>query len=173
MGTSKVRARDMARFFLALIALLSLAGLSEAHGHGKKTVINRDHVSKVARKLIVYTENSTDPVQDAIDLAIAAVSGQEVCEEGDADCAFTTTADVMGDTDKMWLIMCGSFVFLMQMGFAMLEAGTVTDKSVQNILVKNGCDACLGAIIWWALGYAIAYDGDGGNGFIGGGDAGA
>ena len=44
----------------------------------------------------------------------------------------------------------------MQCGFALLEAGTVRAKNTKNILLKNMLDACVGALIWWSIGYMIA-----------------
>ena len=59
----------------------------------------------------------------------------------------------------------------MQAGFAMLEVGSVRKKNSKNILVKNFMDACIGAIMWWAMGYAIAFGTDNDrNRFAGGGD---
>jgi Amt family ammonium transporter len=62
-------------------------------------------------------------------------------------------------------VVCGFMVFFMQCGFALLEAGTVRAKNTKNILLKNMLDACVGALIWFSIGYMIAYDT--GNGFIG------
>jgi len=59
-----------------------------------------------------------------------------------------------------------SLIFFMQAGFAMLEAGIVHPKNVTNILFKNMIDASLAALIFWAIGYGVAY-GDTGGGFIG------
>merc|ERR1719461_1038500 len=55
----------------------------------------------------------------------------------------------------------------MQLGFAMLEAGSVSRRNVQNILFKNLMDACLGAVIWFSLGFGVAYGKDGDNEFAG------
>jgi ammonium transporter, Amt family len=49
-------------------------------------------------------------------------------------------------------------VFMMQSGFAMLCAGSVRQKNVKNIMLKNLLDACGGAIGFWSVGYAFAYD---------------
>ena len=44
----------------------------------------------------------------------------------------------------------------MQAGFGLLEAGSGRTKNTKNILLKNLLDACIGAIVWWAWGYAVA-----------------
>jgi len=49
----------------------------------------------------------------------------------------------------------------MQCGFAMLCAGSVRQKNVKNILLKNLLDACGGAIGFWSVGYALALGGGG------------
>ena len=58
--------------------------------------------------------------------------------------------------DVLWLMVCGFLVFFMQCGFALLEAGTVRAKNTKNILMKNLLDACVGALIWWSIGYYVA-----------------
>ena len=68
--------------------------------------------------------------------------------------------------DSFFLIIMGIVVFLMQCGFAFLEAGSVRSKNTVNILIKNMLDCLIGGVAYWAVGYAVAY-GDGGNGFIG------
>ena len=71
--------------------------------------------------------------------------------------------------DCFWLFFGGCLVFFMQAGFALLEAGSIRAKNTKNILIKNSLDACLGAILWWSLGYSFAFGADG-NTFIGGKD---
>ncbi len=53
----------------------------------------------------------------------------------------------------------------MQCGFAMLCAGSIRQKNVKNIMLKNILDACGGALGYWAIGFALAF-GEGGK-FIG------
>jgi ammonia channel protein AmtB len=38
-------------------------------------------------------------------------------------------------------------------GFAMLCAGSVRQKNVKNIMLKNFLDACGGAMGFWSVGY--------------------
>jgi len=74
------------------------------------------------------------------------------------------------DVDMWYLVVMGALVFFMQSGFALLEAGSVRAKNTKNILMKNLLDACIGALVFWAFGYSLAYDGQE-NGFIGTFDA--
>merc|ERR1719453_63153 len=60
----------------------------------------------------------------------------------------------------MWLLICGTFVMLMQGGFAILEAGTCRAKNVQTILLKNLMDVCVGTVGWYLFGWSFAYGGD-------------
>jgi ammonia channel protein AmtB len=46
---------------------------------------------------------------------------------------------------------------MMQAGFAMLCAGSVRQKNVKNIMLKNLLDACGGALGFYTIGFAFAY----------------
>ena len=59
--------------------------------------------------------------------------------------------------DAIWLIVSAGIIFFMQMGFAMLECGSIRAKNMKSILIKNMFDAVVGFIGFWAIGYAIAY----------------
>jgi hypothetical protein len=62
-------------------------------------------------------------------------------------------------SQEVLLIISASLVFFMQAGFAMVCAGAVRKKNVQNTLLKNFLDACGGAVTFWAFGYAFAFGG--------------
>ena len=53
-----------------------------------------------------------------------------------------------------------ALVFFMQAGFAMLCAGAVRKKNVQNTMLKNLLDACGAALAFFVIGYAFAFGGD-------------
>lgn len=55
------------------------------------------------------------------------------------------------------LVLAGVLVFSMQTGFAMLCAGCVRKKNVQNTLLKNLLDACGASIAFFSVGYAFAF----------------
>lgn len=71
------------------------------------------------------------------------------------------------NSDNFFLIVNGIIIFLMQAGFAFLEAGAVRAKNTVNILIKNILDVLLGAIAYWVIGWGLAY-GENGNPFCGG-----
>ncbi len=65
----------------------------------------------------------------------------------------------------MWVLITGFLVFFMQLGFAMLEAGSVRVKNVGNIVLKNIVDFCISTPAYWAMGFALMFGA--GNGFMG------
>ena len=61
---------------------------------------------------------------------------------------------------RAWLLVfAGALVFFMQLGFAMLCAGSVRRKNVSNTLLKNLLDACGEAVVFFAVGFAFAFGG--------------
>ena len=50
----------------------------------------------------------------------------------------------------------------MQIGFAMLCAGSIRAKNVRNVILWNLLDSCGGGLSFWAVGYAFAYGGEDG-----------
>jgi Amt family ammonium transporter len=68
--------------------------------------------------------------------------------------------------DTIWLFLGGILVFIMQLGFQTLETGLCRAKNANNITMKNMMDFCIGALVYWAAGWAFMYGKDIG-GFIG------
>ncbi|MDT8357540.1 MAG: ammonium transporter [Methanomicrobiaceae archaeon] len=64
--------------------------------------------------------------------------------------------------DFIWLLICAFMVMFMQTGFAMLEAGFTRAKNAANIMMKNMMDFSLGALSYWAIGFALMYGTAGG-----------
>ncbi|MFP4485274.1 MAG: ammonium transporter [Spirochaetaceae bacterium] len=70
--------------------------------------------------------------------------------------------------DMIWLTMAAALVFFMQAGFAMVESGLTRAKNAGNILMKNLMDFSVGAVAFWAVGWALMYGSPTLGGFIGG-----
>eukprot|EP00246_Nothoceros_aenigmaticus_P011404 TRINITY_DN308_c0_g1_i1.p1 TRINITY_DN308_c0_g1~~TRINITY_DN308_c0_g1_i1.p1 ORF type:complete len:563 (+),score=55.82 TRINITY_DN308_c0_g1_i1:167-1690(+) len=68
--------------------------------------------------------------------------------------------------DQSYLLYSAYLVFAMQLGFAMLCAGSVRAKNTMNIMLTNVLDAAAGGISYYLFGFGFAF-GKGGNGFIG------
>jgi Amt family ammonium transporter len=66
----------------------------------------------------------------------------------------------------VWLFLGAALVFIMQAGFALVETGLTRAKNATNIIMKNLMDFCLGAVVYWAIGWGLMY-GDSAGGFIG------
>jgi Amt family ammonium transporter len=67
----------------------------------------------------------------------------------------------------IWVVIAAVLVMFMQAGFAFLEAGLTRMKNAGHIAGKNVLIFGLASLVYWAVGYGIAF-GDGGNGLIGG-----
>ncbi len=65
--------------------------------------------------------------------------------------------------DNLWVLIAGVLVFLMQAGFALVEAGLTRAKNVANIMAKNLADMCIGVLAFFAIGFGLAYGSDGGS----------
>jgi len=57
--------------------------------------------------------------------------------------------------DVFFLVVMGVLVFLMQLGFAMLEGGQVRSKNVNNVMMKNMVDWLVGCVSWLFIGYIL------------------
>lgn len=70
--------------------------------------------------------------------------------------------------DTTYLLFSAFLVFAMQLGFAMLCAGSVRAKNTVNIMLTNVLDAAAGGIFYYLFGFAFAFGrGKHSNGFIG------
>jgi Amt family ammonium transporter len=67
----------------------------------------------------------------------------------------------------IWVILAAILVIFMQAGFAFLEAGLTRMKNVGHIAAKNVLILAIVSIVYYAVGFGMAF-GDGGNGFVGG-----
>ena len=59
--------------------------------------------------------------------------------------------------DVLFMMLGAVMVFAMHGGFAFLEVGTVRKKNQVNALVKILVDFSISTIVYFLIGYAIAY----------------
>lgn len=65
--------------------------------------------------------------------------------------------DIQNNANFLWTLIAAILVFLMQAGFAMLEAGLTRAKNAVNILMKNIMDFSLGTLGYWAIGFGLMF----------------
>ena len=98
---------------------------------------------------------------------------EEAETEGEEETAPEMTYDEIPQETQVWyaitnimLFICAVLVLFMQAGFAMVESGFNASKNTVNILFKNAMDLCIGALLFWFVGFNLMYPGDGGNGWF-------
>ena len=70
--------------------------------------------------------------------------------------------------DTIWVLVAAFMVFLMQVGFTMVETGFTRAKNAGNIIMKNFMDYCGGVVSYWLVGFTLMF-GVSVSGFIGSG----
>ncbi|MGH3103812.1 MAG: ammonium transporter, partial [Gaiellaceae bacterium] len=77
------------------------------------------------------------------------------------------TADLLIAASTVWVVVAAVLVMFMQAGFAFLEAGLTRMKNVGHIAAKNVLIFAICSVVYYLVGYGIAF-GDDGNGLVGG-----
>ncbi len=95
-------------------------------------------------------------------LALLALSAVPSLADGEA----ATAESVATNLDTVWVLIAAALVFFMQAGFFFLEGGLTRAKNVSNAMIKGAMDFCLGALVFWMVGYAFMFGFDRG-GFVG------
>jgi Amt family ammonium transporter len=78
-----------------------------------------------------------------------------------------STKELAFAASTVWVLMAAVLVMFMQAGFAFLEAGLTRMKNVGHIAAKNVLVLAIASIVYYVVGFGIAF-GDGGNGLVGG-----
>ena len=76
---------------------------------------------------------------------------------GDPTGADTLEADPGAPIDYVWVLVAAFLVFLMQGGFAMLEAGLCRAKNAANLMMKNLMDFSIGSMAFFLVGFALMF----------------
>lgn len=95
-------------------------------------------------------------------IAAVSITGIAFAEEAvpDPSGALTLKNDSGAPVDYVWVLLCAFLVFLMQGGFAMVEAGFCRAKNVTNLMMKNLLDFCMGSLAYMFIGFAIMFGAD-------------
>ncbi len=69
------------------------------------------------------------------------------------------TEEILSAVDSevfsVWFLIGAAFVFWMQAGFAMVEAGFTRAKNTGNIIMKNLMDFCIGTVVFILIGFSL------------------
>ena len=74
--------------------------------------------------------------------------------------------EIASYVDSLWIVVAGILVKFMQPGFMLVETGFTRSKNSVNIVMKNFMDFSVGAVSYWAFGFALAYGGTTLGGFL-------
>jgi Amt family ammonium transporter len=77
------------------------------------------------------------------------------------------TSELVIAVSTVWVVVAAILVMFMQAGFAFLEAGLTRMKNVGHVAAKNVLIFAIASIVYYLVGYGIAF-GDGGNSIVGG-----
>jgi len=67
--------------------------------------------------------------------------------------------ELMEGINAVWSIVTVACIFMMQLGFLLLESGSITESHSLTIILKNASDASFGMLAWFVLGNYI-YSGE-------------
>lgn len=90
----------------------------------------------------------------ALALVVPAVAW---AQEGEAS---MVPEDVLFVVNNLWILMAAALVFIMHLGFAMIESGLERSKNTINILFKNVCIVAIGLLTYAAFGFNLMYPGE-------------
>ncbi len=65
--------------------------------------------------------------------------------------------ELISAIDTVWVSICAAIIFLMEGGFALLEAGFVRSKNAMSIIAKVFIDITFGGLAFFMIGFGIAY----------------
>lgn len=71
----------------------------------------------------------------------------------------TTISQELFTINNLWIMIAASMVFIMNLGFACVEAGFVQKKNVVNILFKNTIIPAIGLLTYAIMGFNLMYPG--------------
>ena len=61
------------------------------------------------------------------------------------------------ELDLLWILVCSFLVFMMQLGFSLVETGIVRTKNTINVAMKNLIDTVFSIIFFWLFGFGLMF----------------
>jgi len=141
----KSRARH-AELEAQIVSLQRFVSLKQDSSESQLAPVYDNKKAEPARALTSIDNNILSNLQSDLEntkIELAAVQG--------------TLVELGTCLDYLWLLVCGAMVMFMQAGFSFLEAGSCRVKNAGTVLTKNALDAVIGTVIWYFVGYGVAY----------------
>jgi len=112
---------------------------------------------------LAHAGDPTGASTGGINDVTAAVAGQPTLQEAAADLGHLKVS-----TNIFFLIFGTALVFFMQAGFAMVETGFCRAKNAGHVIMTNFVIFAIGALVYWAMGFAVQFGGVGAISLLGG-----
>ena len=61
------------------------------------------------------------------------------------------------ELDLFWVLICSFLIFMMQLGFSLVETGIVRSKNTINVAMKNLIDTVFSIIFFWIFGFGLMF----------------
>ncbi len=90
-------------------------------------------------------------------LSVLVTSAAQAASPATLESLQSQTTQLQISVDTVWVLMTGFLVFFMQTGFALLETGLIRQNSAVNALLENFIDAGVTALVFWAVGFGLAF----------------
>jgi Amt family ammonium transporter len=113
-------------------------------------------------------EKASEPPAPAVEAKAEEKPTEEKAEEKPAEekpaeeaapAPPTSLAETIYAIDNMMLFLAAVLVIFMQAGFSLVECGLNGSKNAVNIMFKNYMDFCIGALLFFFVGYGLMYPG--------------
>jgi Amt family ammonium transporter len=107
------------------------------------------------QNLSFLTTQIADVTQLKLPVLAMLAPMQEVAATADA------AKEVFMNASNVWMMVCAALVFIMNLGFASVEAGFSQTKNTVNILFKNAITPVIGILLYALCGFNLMYPGFG------------
>ena len=65
--------------------------------------------------------------------------------------------EIFKELDLFWVLICSFLIFMMQLGFSLVETGIVRSKNTINVAMKNLIDTVFSIIFFWIFGFGLMF----------------